>query len=43
MVAEVALPRLFERLEGMRLDGSVPVRVSGWAFRAVQNLHVLWG
>ena len=43
MVAEVALPRLIAGLAGLRLDESEPVRVSGWAFRAVQNLPVLWG
>ena len=42
MVADVALPSLFTRLEGLRLDPSAPVRVGGWAFRGLLNLPVRW-
>lgn len=40
MIADVALPLLFQRLPGITLDPTVPVRVSGWAFRGLQNLPV---
>ena len=42
MVADVALPSIFERLKGLRLDGSEPVRIGGWAFRGLLNLPVSW-
>jgi len=42
MVSGVALPMLLERLPGLELDPATPVRVAGWAFRAVQNLPVIW-
>jgi cytochrome P450 len=42
MVADVALPSLFARLKGLRLDGSEPVRIGGWAFRGLLNLPVAW-
>jgi cytochrome P450 len=42
MIADVALPRLFARLKGLRLDGSEPVRIGGWAFRGLFNLPVRW-
>src|SRR5258707_21065 len=42
MVADVALPRLFARLKGLRLDASAPVKIGGWAFRGLLNLPVKW-
>jgi hypothetical protein len=42
MVADVALPSIFARLRGLRLDPSEPVRIGGWAFRGLLNLPVLW-
>src|ERR1700716_2852473 len=42
MVADVALPSIFARLQGLRLDASEPVRIGGWAFRGLLNLPVAW-
>jgi cytochrome P450 len=42
MVADVALPSIFKRLKGLRLDASEPVRIGGWAFRGLLNLPVVW-
>ena len=42
MVADVALPRIFARLKGLRLDKAEPVRIGGWAFRGLLNLPVAW-
>ena len=42
MVADVALPSLFTRLKGLRLDPAEPVRIGGWAFRGLLNLPVEW-
>ena len=42
MVADVALPSVFARLKGLRLDDSEPVRIGGWAFRGLLNLPVRW-
>jgi len=42
MVADVALPRVFATLEGLRLDTTEPVRIGGWAFRGLLNLPVKW-
>jgi hypothetical protein len=42
MVADVALPSLFARLKGLRLDPSEPARIGGWAFRGLLNLKVAW-
>ena len=42
MVADVALPSIFARLKGLRLDRSDPVRIGGWAFRGLLNLPVKW-
>jgi hypothetical protein len=41
-VADVALPGVFGRLRGLRLDVSEPVRIGGWAFRGLLNLPVMW-
>jgi len=40
LIAEVALPRLFARLPGLRLDGAV--RFQGWAFRGPLSVPVAW-
>jgi cytochrome P450 len=42
MVADVALPSIFKRLKGLRLDAAEPVRIGGWAFRGLLNLPVAW-
>jgi cytochrome P450 len=42
MVADVALPRIFTGLRGLRLDTTEPVRIGGWAFRGLLNLPVKW-
>ena len=42
MIADVALPGVFARLKGLRLEESEPVRITGWAFRGLQNLPVIW-
>jgi cytochrome P450 len=40
MIADVALPSVFERLKGLRLTGTP--RVGGWAFRGLMDLPVTW-
>jgi cytochrome P450 len=42
MIADVALPSVFARLKGLRLDDREPVRIGGWAFRGLFNLPVAW-
>ena len=42
LIAEVALPAVFARLENLRLDAREEVKLGGWAFRGVLNLPVLW-
>ena len=42
MVADVALPSLFARCKGLRLDPSEPAKIGGWAFRGLLNLGVKW-
>jgi cytochrome P450 len=42
MIADVALPSVFTRLKGLRLDDREPVRIGGWAFRGLFNLPVRW-
>jgi cytochrome P450 len=42
MLADVALPTLFSRLDNLRLDDREPVRIGGWAFRGLLNLPVKW-
>src|SRR2546421_2453388 len=42
MIADVALPAVFARLKGLRLGPREPVRITGWAFRGLQNLPVQW-
>jgi hypothetical protein len=44
LVGNVALPKLFERLSGLRLDSLAPsVEFGGWAFRGPLTLPVMWG
>ena len=43
LIAEVALPALFERLEGLRLVPGAEVRFGGWAFRGPLAVPVCWG
>ncbi|QIE55682.1 cytochrome P450 [Pikeienuella piscinae] len=40
LVAEVALPMLFARLKGLRLNGAA--KIGGWAFRGPLNAPVAW-
>jgi cytochrome P450 len=42
MVADVALPSVFAKLEGLHLDEAEPVRIGGWAFRGLLNLPAVW-
>ncbi len=42
MIADVALPMLFDRLPGLRLNPQKPATMGGWAFRGLQNLDVFW-
>ena len=42
LISEVALPMLFERLEGLRLD-TQEVTFGGWAFRGPLKVPVVWG
>ena len=42
MVAEVALPSVFEKLPNLRLNDDEPVRIGGWAFRGLLNLPAIW-
>lgn len=41
-VGDIALPMLFDRLRGLRLDPEHPARVGGWVFRGMLELPVLW-
>lgn len=41
LIAQVALPMLFNRLPDLRLDGAVPF--GGWAFRGPVSMPVAWG
>ncbi len=43
LIAEVALPAVFERLPGLRLAPGAAVRFGGWAFRGPLSLPVCWG
>ncbi|GIQ71633.1 cytochrome P450 [Bradyrhizobium sp. RD5-C2] len=42
MVADVALPAIFERLTNLRLIADKPPRIGGWAFRGLLDLPVTW-
>lgn len=40
LIADVAMPMIFERLKGLRLDGEA--RFGGWAFRGPLKMPVAW-
>ncbi|MCW1931066.1 cytochrome P450 [Pararhodobacter zhoushanensis] len=40
LIAEVAMPMIFERLPGLRLEGETPF--GGWAFRGPLRMPVAW-
>jgi cytochrome P450 len=42
LVADVALPMLFRRLENLRLADAASVRFGGWAFRGPLEMPVVW-
>ena len=42
LVADVALPMMFARLGGLRLDPDRPAAFGGWAFRGPLSMHVCW-
>lgn len=42
LVADVAVPFLFERLQDLRLDGASSVKIGGWAFRGLLALPAIW-
>ena len=42
LVGEVALPKLFERFDNLRICGDKNVKFSGWAFRGPQEVLVEW-
>ncbi len=42
LIADVALPTVFARMERLRSDDRDPVKVGGWAFRGVLNLPCEW-
>lgn len=42
MVGQIAVPRLFARLKGLRLDPARPPRMRGWVFRGPVTLPVQW-
>ena len=42
LIAEVALPTIFARLKDLRLAADAEVVVTGWAFRGLLNLPVVW-
>jgi len=44
LVGDVALPKIFERLDNLEIDlGNAPVEFGGWAFRGPLRLPVTWG
>ncbi len=42
LIAEVALPAVFERLPGLRVAPGADVRFGGWAFRGPLAVPVVW-
>ena len=40
LIAEVVLPKLFSRFQGLRLSGDVPF--GGWAFRGPLQMPIKW-
>ncbi|MCH1882476.1 cytochrome P450 [Agrococcus sp. ARC_14] len=41
-IADVALPMLFERLQGLELVPDEPAEIGGWVFRGMLRLPVRW-
>src|SRR5699024_11458965 len=41
-IAEVALPLLFNSLEGLRIDETRDTAIGGWVFRGMLKLPVTW-
>lgn len=41
-VGAIALPMLFNRIKGLRLDPHRPARAAGWVFRGMTTLPVRW-
>lgn len=41
-ISGVALPRLFARFSGLKLDQSRPVKVGGWVFRGPLDVPITW-
>lgn len=41
-VGQVALPTLFRRLKGLRLDPERPAQQGGWVFRGMTELPAVW-
>jgi len=41
-VADVGLPRLFERLRGLEMDPQRPAELAGWVFPGMRSLPVRW-
>ncbi len=42
LIADVALPSIFNRFPDLAIDPSQPIREEGWAFRGLLNLPVTW-
>ena len=43
LIAEVALPKIFNRLTNLRLSDSNLIDFDGWAFRGPKQLLCHWG
>ena len=41
-IADVALPMIFERLEGLRLIDDDPAQMGGWVFRGMTRMPIAW-
>jgi len=41
-IGSVALPQVFRRVKGLRLNNEKPARAGGWVFRGMLELPVLW-
>ncbi len=41
-VGEIAVPRLYDRLPGIRIDDDRPTTFDGWVFRGITALPVTW-
>lgn len=41
-IADVALPMLFDRLDGLRLVDDDPAEMGGWVFRGMTKMPVAW-